>query len=258
MKKLQRDLTVLEVTQLASDAFILKLEADVTLSGIVPGQFAEILVPDSPQTFLRRPISIHDIDIENRTVTFLIKKVGKGTEKLSLLKPGECVNVIFPLGNGFTFDRSACKHPLLIGGGVGVAPLYLLAKDLTGKSIEPTFLFGGKSHESLLRLAEFERLGRVFATTEDGSYGQKGFATDHTILTDEKFDMIFVCGPTPMMKAVAKYARKEVIPCQVSLEHKMACGIGACLCCVEETREGNLCVCKEGPVFNIERLLWQD
>ena len=106
-------------------------------------------------------------------------------------------------------------------------------------------------------LDEFKKYGRVFTTTEDGSAGEKGFVTNHSILQQEQFDRISTCGPTPMMKAVARLAREKGIDCEVSLENLMACGLGACLCCVEKTTEGNLCVCKEGPVFNINRLLWQ-
>ena len=121
---------------------------------------------------------------------------------------------------------------------------------------EPTFLLGARSKKDLLMLDEYAKLGRVFITTEDGTEGEKGFVTNHSVL-NEHFDSIYTCGPTPMMKAVAHYAKEHDITCEVSLENMMACGLGACLCCVEKTTEGNLCVCKEGPVFNINRLLWQ-
>ena len=125
------------------------------------------------------------------------------------------------------------------------------------QGIEPTFLLGARTQADLLMLDEFKKYGRVFTTTEDGSAGEKGFVTNHSILQQEQFDRISTCGPTPMMKAVARLAREKGIDCEVSLENLMACGVGACLCCVEKTTEGNLCVCKEGPVFNINRLLWQ-
>ena len=140
---------------------------------------------------------------------------------------------------------------------MGVAPLLYLGKVLKEKGLEPTFLLGARSAKDLLMLSEFEKYGRVLVTTEDGTMGEKGFVTNHSVLQQEQFDMIQVCGPTPMMKAVARYASEKGIECEVSLENLMACGLGACLCCVEKTKEGNLCVCKEGPVFNIKRLLWQ-
>ena len=256
MKKYQLDLTILANRPVSADAFLLELYSDVSLTDVVPGQFAELLVTDSPVTFLRRPISIHDAG--EHTVSFLIRKAGRGTERLSRLNAGEKLNAILPLGNGFSYTKETAGHPLLVGGGVGIAPLYLLGRKMLADGIRPTFLFGGKQADNLLRIEEFNKLGDVYVTTEDASAGEKGFVTDHSILNRERFDAIYACGPTPMMKAVARYASARAIACQVSLEHKMACGIGACLCCVEETKEGNLCVCKEGPVFSTERLLWQN
>ena len=122
---------------------------------------------------------------------------------------------------------------------------------------EPIFLLGARSAKDLLMLDEFNKYGKVCITTEDGTAGEKGFVTNHSILGKIRFDRIATCGPKPMMIAVAKYASKNNIECEASLENKMACGVGACLCCVENTTEGNVCVCKEGPVINIKKLLWQ-
>ena len=147
---------------------------------------------------------------------------------------------------------------LLVGGGVGVAPLLYMGAEMKKMGCEPTFLLGARTAKDLLMLDVFRKYGRVCVTTEDGSEGEKGFVTQHSLLQKEQFDHIATCGPTPMMKAVARYARQANTECEASLENLMACGLGACLCCVEKTTEGNLCVCKEGPVFNIRRLLWQD
>ena len=138
-----------------------------------------------------------------------------------------------------------------------MAPLLYLGAALKNAGKEPTFLLGGRSAKDVLEIDLFKQWGRVCVTTEDGSLGEKGFVTNHSILREEHFDYIYTCGPTPMMKAVARYATEQDIECEASLENLMACGLGACLCCVEKTKEGNLCVCKEGPVFNIKRLLWQ-
>ena len=148
------------------------------------------------------------------------------------------------------------KKVLLVGGGVGVAPLLYFGKQLKDRGMEPTFLLGASSAKDLLMLEEFEKYGRVFVTTEDGTAGEKGFVTQHSLLQKESFDQISTCGPKPMMVAVARFARKEGVFCEASLENLMACGLGACLCCVEKTTEGNLCVCKEGPVFDVKRLMW--
>lgn len=251
------ELQVSSNTMIADDAFLLELSSPEALPAIIPGQFAEFRTAGPKSTFLRRPISIHDIDRHNNLIKFMIRIVGNGTESLSELRPGDTADVIFPLGNGFTYSTAKPCHPLLIGGGVGVAPLMLLGRAMKEDGIAPTFLFGGRSVNNLLRINDFSEIGEVFCTTEDGTFGEKGFVTDHTMLKDRTFDAIYACGPTPMMKAVARMAHQNSVSCQASLEHKMACGIGACLCCVEETKEGNLCVCKEGPVFDINRLLWQ-
>jgi dihydroorotate dehydrogenase electron transfer subunit len=145
----------------------------------------------------------------------------------------------------------------LVGGGVGIAPLLQLGKELKAKGIVPNFLLGGRSAKDLIQLEEYKKIGNVFVTTEDGSLGEKGFVTNHSVLSKENFSKIYTCGPTPMMKAVASYAMKSGIECEVSLENKMACGLGACLCCVTETQEGHKCVCSDGPVFNIKDLSWQ-
>jgi dihydroorotate dehydrogenase electron transfer subunit len=146
---------------------------------------------------------------------------------------------------------------LLVGGGVGVAPLLYQGAVLKEAGLEPVFLLGARTAKDLLMLDEFRKYGEVFVTTEDGSEGERGFVTQHTVLQKRTFVLIQTCGPTPMMKAVAHFAWQQGVECEASLENMMACGLGACLCCVEKTTEGNLCVCKDGPVFNIKKLLWQ-
>lgn len=236
---------------------LLKLTQATPLPEMLPGQFAEIRVDGSPTTFLRRPISINYVDRELNEVWFLIQLVGDGTRKLATLQKGDTVNVVLPLGNGFSIPDSSDKKVLLIGGGVGTAPMLYLGKELYKKGYKPVFLLGARSKNDLLLLEWFKSFGEVFITTEDGSLGEKGFVTQHSVLFKNQFNMIYACGPKPMMMAVAKYAKEKDIACEVSLENTMACGIGACLCCVEKTNEGHVCVCKEGPVFNIKRLLWQ-
>lgn len=258
MKKYQYDLRVADNVKVGTNTVLLTLSFDgKTFPDIVAGQFAELQAP-SDKVLLRRPISIHDADPDNGLVSFLIQIVGEGSRSLAQAAIGQTVNAVLPLGNGFSYLTAHSVRPLLIGGGVGVAPLLLLGRRLSEYGVRPTFLFGARNAGALVRLDEFSRYGNVFVTTEDGSAGEKGFVTGHSLLLDsECFDRIYSCGPTPMMKAVAKWAMEHETPCEVSLEHKMACGIGACLCCVEDTAdEGNVCVCKDGPVFPIERLKW--
>lgn len=256
MKKYVLNLTVDAVERINDKYVLIKLTDKVPLPDMKPGQFVEVRVDDSPATFLRRPISINMVDIENNCLWLLVAAVGDGTRRLARLKSGDKLNCMLPLGNGFTLPESIDERILLVGGGVGVAPLLYLGRVMAGMGCEPTFLLGARSAGDLLLIDEFNKYGRVYITTEDGSAGEKGFVTNHSVLVKEHFSRISTCGPKPMMVAVARYAVQNGIDCEVSLENKMACGVGACLCCVEGTEDGNLCVCKEGPVFNIKKLLW--
>lgn len=258
MKKYILDLSLTAVERLHERYVLLKAtDPRNSLPEMKPGQFAQLMVEGSKRTFLRRPISIHYVDRPNNEVWFLVQTVGDGTRQLAKMEVGENLNVVLPLGNGFTVPDSTCTKVLLVGGGVGVAPLLYLGAALKEKGLEPTFLLGARSAGDLLQIPEFQSLGRVFVTTEDGSAGEQGFVTQHSLLQQERFQQISVCGPKPMMVAVARYAKLTDTPCEVSLENMMACGLGACLCCVEDTEMGNVCVCTEGPVFDIKQLKWQ-
>ena len=257
MKKYILDLKVKQVERIHQRYVLIKLTHEDALPEMLPGQFVEVRVDGSPSTFLRRPISINFVDRDNNELWLLVAIVGEGTKQLAKLKFGDVLNCVLPLGNGFT-PANPGEKVLLVGGGVGVAPLLYMGAQMKTQGIEPTFLLGARTANDLLMLPTFNKYGRAYVTTEDGSMGEKGFVTNHSILTKEHFDRISTCGPTPMMKAVARYARQNNVDCEASLENLMACGLGACLCCVEKTTEGNLCVCKDGPVFNIKKLLWQD
>ena len=256
MKKYILDLKVLSVTQIHARYVLIKLTDSQKLPEMLPGQFVEVRVDGSPTTFLRRPISINYVDRDRNELWLLVATVGDGTRKLAHLQAGDTLNCVLPLGNGFTPAKTGEKV-LLIGGGVGVAPLLYMGAAMKQAGQEPTFLLGARTAQDLLMIDEFKKYGRVYVTTEDGSEGEKGFVTNHSILSQEQFDRISTCGPTPLMKAVARLAVAKGIACEASLENLMACGLGACLCCVEKTTEGNVCVCKDGPVFNIQSLLWE-
>lgn len=257
MKKSCLDLTVSSIENLSPKHVLLKLTHSAPLPPMVPGQFVEVRVEKSPTTFLRRPISINNYVASSNELWLLVAQVGDGTRQLATLTPGDTVNCLLPLGNGFTMPTTADRKLLLVGGGVGVAPLLYFGIRLKEMGCQPSFLLGARSAADLLELDLFSQVGSVYVTTEDGSMGERGFVTNHPVLETETFDQISCCGPKPMMMAVARYAAKHGICCEVSLENMMACGLGACLCCVEKTIEGNLCVCKNGPVFNIKKLLWQ-
>ena len=230
--------------KLNRDNFLLALKSPISLYGIKSGQFVNVEVKDVADRILRRPISIYDVD---KDLYLVVQRVGKATKKLSEIREREGISVIFPLGNGF---EAKGKKPLLIGGGVGVAPLYLLAKEFKKNNITPTILIGARTNEQLFLTNRYNAVGNLSISTEDGSVGEKGLVTQNTVLRND-FDVIYCCGPTPMMQAVSFFAQEKGIECFVSLENRMACGIGACLCCVNENKEGrNICVCTEGPVFN--------
>lgn len=259
MKKYINDWTVSQNIRLNENYCLLKLRlTESDLPEILPGQFVQVRVDDSPGTFLRRPLSIHYVDRSKNELWLLIQLVGDGTRQLSTLQEGDLLNMMYPLGNSFSMPSGSKEMKLLlVGGGVGIAPLLQLGVSLKEQGYRPIFLLGARSENDLLQLIEFQRVGKVHITTENGLLGEKGFVTNHSVLTKEKFDFIYTCGPNPMMHAVAAYAKKMNIPCEASLENTMACGIGACLCCVEKTVKGNTCVCTEGPVFNTNDLLWQ-
>lgn len=253
------DLVVTDNSQLNQNYSLLKLTTidGSKLPDMLPGQFVQVRVEGSQKTFLRRPISVNFLDKANNELWLLIQVVGDGTRRMSELKKGDITNLILPLGNSFTIPQeNTGQEFLLIGGGVGTAPMLYLGSELKAKGFSSSFLLGARSKNDLLQLEEFARYGKVYCTTEDGSYGEKGYVTDHSVLKSTSFSAIFTCGPKPMMVAVARYANSTEIQCEVSLENLMACGIGACLCCVENTSEGHVCVCVDGPVFNIDKLTW--
>lgn len=257
MKKYILDLKVVENRRIHELYTLLILSpADGSkLPEMLPGQFVQVAVDGSKTTFLRRPISINNVDRENNHLWLLVRMAGDGTKALMALKPSDLLNVMLPLGNAFSLPNNINDSILLAGGGVGVAPMLYWGAQLKAKGFQPKFLIGARSAKDVLQLEEFEKIGKVFVSTEDGSMGEKGLVTTNTILATN-IDKIYCCGPAPMMKAIAKVAKDKDVDCEVSLENMMACGLGACLCCVENTVKGNVCVCTEGPVFNINELTW--
>lgn len=257
MKKYILDLKVRETVAVGKQFVLLRLTDSEPLPEMLPGQFVEVRVDNTPSVLLRRPISIHYYNKENNELGLLVQLIGDGTRWMATLKAGDTLNVVLPLGNGFTLPTSTDESPLLVGGGVGVAPLLYLGMKLKEMGVTPTFLLGSRTENELMQIDEFKKYGPVYITTENGAVGEKGYVTQHSVLANNKFSQVYTCGPKPMMMAVARWAKSTNVPCEVSLENKMACGVGACLCCVEDTKEGNVCVCKEGPVFSIDKLSWQ-
>lgn len=256
MTKKSVDARIISNNTITEDYFVLELALDHDLGNIKPGQFVQVRVDRSPATFLRRPISIYDIDSDLGIMRLLIKKAGPGTIALSELGKDDKLNIITPLGNSFSSPGPGSRA-LLVGGGVGVAPLFLLGRSFREAGIPFAFLLGYRTASALIEPERFEALGELFISTDDGTTGHSGMVISHPELIKGNYSNIYCCGPDPMMKAVASIALSRNIECEVSLENLMACGIGICLCCIEDTVRGNINTCTEGPVFNIKDLKWQ-
>ena len=236
---------VLENAPLTDQVWKMRLSAD-TSAITAPGQFVNIRLPG---LYLRRPISICDWDEES--LTLIYKVVGKGTDAMTRIKPPHRLDLLVGLGNGYDTAKSGQK-PLLLGGGVGVPPLYGLCKALLREGKDVTVILGFNAKEELFYEEEFKALGaKDFVTTVDGSYGEKGFVTD--VMKNLDYTYFYTCGPSPMFRAIEKTA---VTSGQFSFEARMGCGFGACMGCSMETKSGAKRVCKDGPVFEREEILW--
>ncbi len=235
---------VLKNEQLTSTVFRMVLKGD-TSALVRPGQFVNLLVEGC---YLRRPISVYDWD-EN-TVTIIYKVVGEGTEKMSKWQEGYKCDILVGLGNGFDTAKSGDK-PLLIGGGVGVPPLYGLCKRLVAEGKKPTVILGFNEKSEIFCKDEFSALCETVITTVDGSVGVKGFVTD--AMKDMDYTFFYTCGPMPMFKAIEKTATGSG---EYSFEERMGCGFGACMGCSCKTKYGNKRICKDGPVLEREEIIW--
>ncbi|MCM1530725.1 MAG: dihydroorotate dehydrogenase electron transfer subunit [Bacteroides sp.] len=238
----------------------LSLQADCELPEIAPGQFVQVQIPSSVHGWLRIPVSVHFADAAKGQVWLLVQKVGDGSRKIAALQEGGKVNLVLPLGQGFALPQENTANGseiLLVGGGCGIAPLYYLGIRLKEWNLPFRFLTGARIRERLALTEELARMAPLEICTEDGSQGFKGLVTEHPLWKEANISLVYTCGPTPMMKAVARKAAEKGTYCQVSLENTMACGLGACLCCVTPMADGhNTCVCTEGPVFDSRKLGW--
>ena len=243
MKK-QTQFTILENTPLTASVYRMVLRGD-TSAITAPGQFVNIALDGK---FLRRPISVCDYDSD--TLTLIYKVVGSGTAQLASMNGGR-LDILTGLGNGYDLS-AAGNNPVLIGGGVGVPPLYRLAKDLTAMGKTVSVILGFNTASEIFLREEFEALGcKVTVTTADASYGIRGFVTD--ALKEMDYSYFYACGPEPMLKAVYKASKT---PGQMSFEERMGCGFGACMGCSCKTLTGYKRICKEGPVMRKEEILW--
>jgi dihydroorotate dehydrogenase electron transfer subunit len=253
--------------KIAPEHYILSFKAPKIAKDTKPGQFFNVRVSSSYQPLLRRPFGAHKISKDR--VEILYKVVGKATEILSKKKKGNTLDALGPLGNGFELlsqkrnpSLAGRKYAILVSGGHGVAPLYALAEKLSALGSKLSVFMGAKSRKHVISEADFKKLGaKVYISTDDGSMGYKGLVTD---LLNKKLKgaslnkrrTIYACGPKPMLKEIARLGSRYKIPCQVSLEEYVACGIGTCMGCAVKTKEGFKLVCKDGPVFDAGEIVW--
>lgn len=238
-------LTVEKNSLIAENTYLMQLKGDISAIKN-PGQFVNIALDGF---YLRRPISV--CDAENDMLTIIYKAVGKGTKLMSGFTGGEVLDVLTGLGNGYDMLLSG-DRPLLIGGGAGIPPLYMLAKKLTEQGKKVSVIMGFNKQSEVYFKEEFEKLGAdVYITTVDGSVGIKGFVTD--AMKDIDYTYFYTCGPEPMLKAVYNSSETEG---QMSFEERMGCGFGGCMGCTCETKYGNKRICKDGPVLKKEEVIW--
>ncbi len=236
---------VISNKRIAKNVYEMKLSGD-TSPIINPGQFVNIKIESE---FLRRPISICDYD--DTTLTLIYKVVGKGTSIMSAMQEDTWLDLLIALGNGFNTNESG-ENPVLIGGGVGVPPMYKLAKELISEGKKVTVILGFNKEEEIFYKDEFEKIGAtVYVTTVDGSVGTKGFVTD--VLKDLEYSYVFTCGPEPMLKAVYNTSTTSG---QFSFEERMGCGFGVCMGCSCKTKYGNKRICMDGPILRKEEIIW--
>lgn len=246
---------ILQKKQISDDIFDFTVDAGMIAKVAQPGQFAHIYVPGKT---LRRPVSICEIDRAKETLRFVFQIRGEGTAHLAEKSVGDTMDILAPLGSGFSLGDTARKA-VFVGGGIGVPPLLEAAKAF-GKNA--TVITGFRSQNAVILTQDFEKNGnRVLVATDDGSFGHHGLVTD--CMEGLDFDVVFACGPTPMLKAVCKMAKERGVPCQISLEERMACGVGACLGCAVRLRNENGDiyyghVCKNGPVFDAQCVAWEE
>lgn len=244
--------------EIASQIFELSLEGELVNEMKQPGQFVHLRISESIEPLLRRPISIAEIDHRHKRFTMIYRADGKGTRMLSHKKAGETIDVLGPLGHGFPIERKKGEKALLVGGGIGVPPLYELSKQLVKQGVEVFHVLGHETASKVFYMDEFSSLGKTYVATVDGSLGTKGFVTDVLDQEDLSFDCLYSCGPMPMLKALEN--KYPAIEGYISLEKRMGCGIGACFACVchladDPSGTKYRKVCSDGPVFKIGEVM---
>lgn len=257
---------ILENVRVGPDLYLMTLSSPLIASSVEPGQFVHMKVPGREAHILRRPFSVYACRKDAGTLEILYRTVGSGTAHMSTLDPGDVgVELIGPVGHAWQPPVDT-RHALLVGGGVGAAPLFMLAERLVGAGVRTDVVLGAQTENELVCRQRYEALlsAAPLCATDDGSYGRTGFCVP---LVEEglaearrggaPYDYLAVCGPEPLMRIVADMAREHDVRCEVSLERRMACGVGACLSCVVDTVDGKRRACVDGPIFSADEVVWR-
>ncbi len=253
--KVDVEASVEKQEKLSKDVYRMTLKAPSIALRSRPGQFVQVGIKQGA-ALLRRPLGLAEVDTMNGNIVLNYRVLGRGTEALSRLCPEDMVQVLGPLGHGFTVNPA---KPLLVGGGMGLSPLLYYAKWLSARKVDVDIMMGGRTAEELFWQKDFAACTKnIYLTTDDGSLGTKGYVTAllPQILTGSNYDRVVVCGPEIMMKNVYEVCKQKLVPCEVSLERRMGCGLGACLSCSIDTLSGRRKVCKDGPVFPAEEVFF--
>ena len=250
---------VLANEQLTDRLWLLTLDAEDLASRVLPGQFVHMLIPGMEGHILRRPFSVFYVNENKRQLVILYQVVGFGSNQLTKVAPGVSVSLMGPVGHGWHAPEGV-RHALLVAGGVGAAPLFMHAQELVASGVDVEVVMGAQSSKALVCEPKYTELlgAEPHLATDDGSRGHAGFVTDLVSqrIAEKQFDYVACCGPEPMMHAVSDITLKAGIPTFISLEKRMACGIGACLSCIVETVDGRKRSCVDGPVFDAAKVVW--
>jgi len=252
---------ILAVKAVSQHYYLLTLMAPRLARSVRPGQFVQVRVADGLDPLLRRPFSVHDWDAKQGTVALLVQVRGKGSKMLADKRPGERLDVLGPLGRGFEISETKGRA-LLVGGGIGAAPLWSLARQLKDKTWDLTVLLGASADSLLVKAVDFSHLANTIIATDDGSAGIKGKITKLLPLAASDYNQVYACGPKPMLAALAVWTKAAGFPLQVSLDEVMACGMGVCLGCAQPVKHNKSVnyakVCTQGPVFDADEVVWNE
>lgn len=258
-RPIQGPARILANQQLDERLFVMTFDAPRIAKLVQPGQFVHVRVPGMDDHILRRPFGVYDRNVQQGTIDVLYQVVGYGTRHLSALQPGAQCDLMGPLGQGWVL-REGISRALVVAGGAGAAPLYLFTEEMLHRGVQVDVVLGAQTKNALVMRERFTGLlgHEPACSTDDGTYGYAGFATGPAseLLQANQYDALYCCGPDPMMRSVTRLAADAGVPCQVSMEKRMACGIGACLSCIVETTEGRRRACIDGPVFPAEKVVW--